>query len=192
LSKARAFCSPTAHRAARPRRGSGDVVCEIVNGGLLGEHKGINLPAFRCASPRSLKRRGDLEFALKNGVTHRSFLCAHAKIFACANALRHWALKPGSSPSWKSPGHRTPGHILSAADAIMWLAAILASRCRGDGSRPSKAHHSPRLRASQAVITATQMLESMIENPRPPAPRSPMCQRGLRRLRRRMLSGESQ
>ena len=47
----------------------GDVVCEIVNGGLLGENKGINLPGIPVRVPSlTEKDTADLDFALKNDV----------------------------------------------------------------------------------------------------------------------------
>src|ERR1035441_9908668 len=46
-----------------------DVVCEIINGGMLGENKGINLPGIPVRVPSlTEKDTEDLEFALKNGV----------------------------------------------------------------------------------------------------------------------------
>src|ERR1700760_1396192 len=46
-----------------------DVICEIINGGLLGENKGINLPGIPVRAPSLTdKDSEDLEFALKNGV----------------------------------------------------------------------------------------------------------------------------
>ena len=46
-----------------------DVVCEIINGGLLGENKGINLPGIPVRVPSLTEKDSqDLEFALNNGV----------------------------------------------------------------------------------------------------------------------------
>jgi len=46
-----------------------DVVCEIVNGGMLGENKGINLPGIPVRVPSLTdKDAEDLEFAMRNGV----------------------------------------------------------------------------------------------------------------------------
>ncbi len=46
-----------------------DVVCEIINGGKLGENKGINLPGIPVRVPSLTEKDAeDLEFALKNGV----------------------------------------------------------------------------------------------------------------------------
>ncbi len=48
-----------------------EVICRVVNGGVLGEHKGINLPGINCAFPR-LRRKiaQDLAFALKQDVNY--------------------------------------------------------------------------------------------------------------------------
>src|SRR5207245_9001133 len=46
-----------------------DVICEVVNGGMLGEHKGINLPGVAFSiNALTDKDRKDLEFGLKHGV----------------------------------------------------------------------------------------------------------------------------
>ena len=46
-----------------------DVECEVINGGLLGEHKGINLPGTVVSVPSlTEKDEKDLEFGLKHGV----------------------------------------------------------------------------------------------------------------------------
>ena len=46
-----------------------DVECEVVNGGLLGERKGINLPGTVVSVPSlTEKDEKDLEFGLKHGV----------------------------------------------------------------------------------------------------------------------------
>ena len=48
-----------------------DVVCEIINGGMLGEKKGINLPGISIKVPSlTEKDEEDLEFALKAGRRH--------------------------------------------------------------------------------------------------------------------------
>ena len=46
-----------------------DLICGVVNGGMLGEHKGINLPGVAFSIPAlTEKDRKDLEFGLKHGV----------------------------------------------------------------------------------------------------------------------------
>jgi pyruvate kinase len=47
----------------------GDVVCEVINGGVLGEKKGINLPGIAVNVPSlTIKDEEDLEFAIEQGV----------------------------------------------------------------------------------------------------------------------------
>src|SRR5207248_9863781 len=46
-----------------------DVRCEVLNGGILGEHKGINLPGVALSIPAlTEKDRKDLEFGLDHGI----------------------------------------------------------------------------------------------------------------------------
>src|SRR5208282_4791788 len=46
-----------------------EVECEVVNGGVLGEHQGINLPGVALSIPALTgKDRADLKFGLKHGV----------------------------------------------------------------------------------------------------------------------------
>ena len=46
-----------------------DVLCDVINGGMLGEHKGINLPGVALSIPAlTAKDRKDLEFGLTHGV----------------------------------------------------------------------------------------------------------------------------
>ena len=46
-----------------------DVLCDVLNGGMLGEHKGINLPGVALSIPAlTEKDRKDLEFGLRHGV----------------------------------------------------------------------------------------------------------------------------
>src|SRR5256885_10988101 len=48
-----------------------EVICEVVNGGALGEHKGINLPGINVRVPAlTSKDREDLLFALKQGANY--------------------------------------------------------------------------------------------------------------------------
>src|SRR6266436_6584884 len=48
-----------------------EVICQVVNGGALGEHKGINLPGIKLRVPAlTPKDRADLVFALKHGADY--------------------------------------------------------------------------------------------------------------------------
>src|SRR6202020_2335011 len=62
------LCDGLIELRVRAVRGD-DVVCDILNGGLLAEHQGINLPGVALSIPAlTEKDRKDLEFGLKHGV----------------------------------------------------------------------------------------------------------------------------
>ena len=67
-----------------------DVICEIVNGGMLGENKGINLPGIPVKVPSlTEKDEEDLIFAIGPGRRHGSRLvCAHGRRCAPCAAAR--------------------------------------------------------------------------------------------------------
>jgi pyruvate kinase len=150
----------------------GDVICEIVNGGLLGEHKGINLPGIPVRVPSlTEKDSDDLEFALKNGVD--AIAVSFVRTAEDVRLVRNRVAAYGSE-TWiiakleKPQAIEDLDGILTAADAIMVA--------RGDLGVELPPEQVPALqkriirRAAEfrkPVITATQMLESMIENPRP-------------------------
>ncbi len=149
-----------------------DVICEIINGGLLGEHKGINLPGVPVRTPSlTEKDYEDLAFALQHGVDAIavSFVRTAEDISLVRNrvtALGHhtWIIAKLEKP--QALVHLDA--IVQAADGIMVARGDL-----GVEVPPEKVPALQKLiirRAaeySKPVITATQMLESMIENPRP-------------------------
>ncbi len=121
-----------------------DVVTEIVNGGMLGEKKGINLPGVAIKVPSlTEKDEEDLEFCLEAG----------ADTVAVS--------------------------FVQTADDVRYVKrriAELGGDARGDlgvevppEKVPAIQKHIIRRAAEyrKPVITATQMLESMVENPRP-------------------------
>ena len=149
-----------------------DVVCEIVNGGLLGEHKGINLPGIPVRVPSLTEKDGeDLEFALKNGVDAIAVSFVRTAEDVCLVRNRVTALGYETWIVAKLEKPQAIEHldaILNASDAIMVA--------RGDLGVEVPPEQVPAIqkqiirRAAEfrkPVITATQMLESMIENPRP-------------------------
>jgi len=150
----------------------GDVICEIINGGLLGEHKGINLPGIPVRTPSlTEKDAADLEFALKNGVDAIavSFVRTAEDVTLVRNRVSAYGGETWIIAKLEKP--QAIEHldaILNAADAIMVA--------RGDLGVELPPEQVPAIqkriirRAAELrkpVITATQMLESMIENPRP-------------------------
>ncbi|HEY1578658.1 MAG TPA: pyruvate kinase [Terracidiphilus sp.] len=150
----------------------GDVVCEIINGGMLGENKGINLPGIPVRVPSLTdKDSQDLEFALKNGVdaVAVSFVRTAEDVRLVRNRVSAYG-----SETWIIAKLEKPqaiehlDSILQAADGIMVARGDLGVEVPPE-KVPAIQKHIIR-RAGEyfkPVITATQMLESMIENPRP-------------------------
>ncbi len=149
-----------------------DVVCEIINGGMLGEHKGINLPGIPVRVPSlTEKDEGDLEFALKNGVD--AIAVSFIRTAEDVKLVKHRIAALGSE-TWVIAKLEKPQaiehleSILEAADGVMVARGDLGVEVPPEKVPAIQKHviH----RASEyrkPVITATQMLESMIENPRP-------------------------
>ena len=149
-----------------------DVISEIVNGGMLGEKKGINLPGVPIKVPSlTEKDEEDLEFALKHGVDTIavSFVqtagdVRYVKRRVAALGSEAWVIAKLEKP--QAVDHLDS--ILEAADAIMVARGDLGVEMPPE-KVPAIQKHIIRRAAEykKPVITATQMLESMIENPRP-------------------------
>ncbi|MGA3162492.1 MAG: pyruvate kinase [Terracidiphilus sp.] len=150
----------------------GDVICEIVNGGMLGEHKGINLPGIPVRTPSLTEKDSqDLEFALKNGVDAIavSFVRTAEDVSLVRNRVSAYGGETWIIAKLEKP--QAIEHldaILHAADAIMVARGDLGVELPPE-QVPAIQKHIIRRAAEcrKPVITATQMLESMIENPRP-------------------------
>jgi len=150
----------------------GDLICEIVNGGLLGENKGINLPGIPVRVPSlTEKDDADLEFALKNGVDAIavSFVRTAEDIRLVRNRVSAYGSETWIIAKLEKPqAIEQLDHILLVADGIMVARGDLGVEVPPERV-PAIQKHIIR-KASEyrkPVITATQMLESMIENPRP-------------------------
>jgi pyruvate kinase len=150
----------------------GDVVCEIINGGLLGENKGINLPGIPVRVPSLTEKDSeDLEFALKNDVD--AIAVSFVRTAEDVRLVRNRVSAHGGE-TWiiakleKPQAIEQLDGILTVADGIMVARGDLGVEVPPE-QVPAIQKHIIR-RATEfrkPVITATQMLESMIENPRP-------------------------
>lgn len=149
-----------------------DVTCEIINGGMLGENKGINLPGIAVNVPSlTEKDEEDLIFAIAQGVdtVAVSFVRTADDVRHVKNRLA--ALK---SDAWVVAKLEKPqaiehlDSILEVTDAIMVARGDLGVEVPPE-KVPAIQKHIIRRAAEfrKPVITATQMLESMIDNPRP-------------------------
>ena len=149
-----------------------DVVTEIVNGGMLGENKGINLPGVAIKVPSlTEKDEIDLEFCLKAGAdtVAVSFVQNAEDVLYVKRRIKElgsyaWVIAKLEKP--QAVDHLDS--ILEAADAIMVARGDLGVEVPPERV-PAIQKHIIRRAAEyrKPVITATQMLESMIENPRP-------------------------
>lgn len=149
-----------------------DVVCEIINGGMLGENKGINLPGIPVKVPSlTEKDEEDLVFAVGAGVDTIA-----VSFVRTADDVRHvkGRLHALKSDAWIIAKLEKPqaiehlDSILEVADAIMVARGDLGVEVPPEKVPAIQKHIIRRAgEYRKPVITATQMLESMIENPRP-------------------------
>jgi len=149
-----------------------DVVCDVLNGGMLGEHKGINLPGVALSIPALTdKDRKDLEFGLDHGIdaVALSFVRSAADISMVKQIVAsHGSDVPVIAKLEKPQAIDHLEEILEAADGVMVARGDLGVEMAPEKVPVIQKHVIRRASAwRKPVITATQMLESMIENPRP-------------------------
>src|SRR5437588_235621 len=149
-----------------------DVECDVVNGGMLGEHKGINLPGTIVSVPSLTERdENDLKFGLAHGVdmVAISFIRTAADVQAVREKIREfrgdvWVIAKLEKP--QAIEHLE--EILEISDGVMVARGDLGVEMPPEKVPVIQKHVIRRASAwRKPVITATQMLESMIENPRP-------------------------
>jgi pyruvate kinase len=149
-----------------------DVVCEVLNGGTLGEHQGINLPGTALSIPAlTEKDRKDLEFGLKHGVdmVALSFVRSAADVNLVKQIVTgHGSDTPLIAKLEKPQAIDHLEEILEASDGVMVARGDLGVEMAPEQVPVIQKHVIRRAAVwRKPVITATQMLESMIENPRP-------------------------
>ncbi|MCG8364722.1 MAG: pyruvate kinase, partial [Pseudanabaenales cyanobacterium] len=149
------------------------VRCQVIEGGLLQSRKGVNLPSLDVRLPSMTdKDKQDLDFGLSHGVDIISL--SFVRRAEDIQALKAWLAQKGAADTpvlakiEKPQAIANLDAILDECDAVMVARGDL-----GVEMRPEKV---PLLqkriirecnKRSLPVITATQMLESMIHNPRP-------------------------
>lgn len=149
-----------------------DVECEVINGGPLGEHKGINLPGVALSIPAlTEKDRADLEFGLNHGVDMLaiSFVRSGEDVREVKKIIAsHGSDLPVIAKLEKPQALERLEEIFEAADGVMVARGDLGVEMPPE-KVPVIQKHVIRRSAEwrKPVITATQMLESMVENPRP-------------------------
>jgi pyruvate kinase len=149
-----------------------DIVCDIVNGGMLGECKGINLPGVLVRTPSLTEKDSvDLDFALHHGfdAIAVSFVRTAEDISLVRNRVAAlgadtWIIAKLEKP--QAVEHLDG--ILQVSDGIMVARGDLGVEVPPEKVPAIQKYMIRRaVEYSKPVITATQMLESMIENPRP-------------------------
>ena len=149
-----------------------DVVCRVINGGVLGERKGINLPGVSLPiDSLTEKDIADLKWAVAQNIDYialsfvrRAEDCSRAK-----DLIREYGGRaPLVAKIEKAEAIDHLDEIIAAADALMVA--------RGDLGVETSVELVPvyqkriiqkAVAAGKMVITATQMLQSMVNSPRP-------------------------
>ena len=151
----------------------GDIVCTVENGGELGQRKGINVPNVRVNLPAiTQKDREDIIFGIQEGVDFiaASFVRDAEAVKEIKSILREHGGEHIDviAKIENGEGIRNIDRIIGAADGIMVA--------RGDMGVEIPAYDVPHVQKMivdkcnhkyKPVIIATQMLDSMIRNPRP-------------------------
>ena len=149
-----------------------DVVTRVINGGTLGERKGINLPGIKLPIPSlTEKDRDDLKWAAQQGVDY--FALSFVRSAEDCRQAKELIKQAGSKAPLVAKIEKAEAidyldQIIEAADGVMVA--------RGDLGVETSVELVPVYQkqiieraneAGKVVFTATQMLQSMVTNPRP-------------------------
>lgn len=148
------------------------VRAEVVEGGWLGEHKGINLPGVALrAEALSEKDRADVAFGISHGVDYvaLSFVRTPEDIALCREEMeRAGRVVPIIAKIEKPEAIDNLDAIIAAADGVMVARGDLGVEILPERVPLLQKEICSKANASgKPVIIATQMLNSMIEHPRP-------------------------
>ena len=149
-----------------------EVTCEILHGGLLNERQGITLPGVRVSAPAMTEKDiQDLRFGLEKDVDYIgvSFVRCASDVQQVKDLVAEAGKQvPVIAKLEKPEAVEDLDEILRVADSVMVA--------RGDMGVEMMPERVPIVqkqiigaanRAATPVITATEMLQSMIQNPRP-------------------------
>ena len=147
-----------------------EIVCTVINGGELGEKKGVNVPNVKIKLPAlTEKDKEDIRFGIKQGF---DFIAASfVRTADCIREIKSMLDSEGSAIKVIAKIENAEG--IDNLDEIIADGIMVA---RGDMGVEIPAQEVPHIQkeiirkcneACKTVITATQMLDSMIRNPRP-------------------------
>lgn len=150
-----------------------DIICRVINGGELGQKKGVNVPNVPVRLPAlTEKDRQDIIFGVEQGVDFiaASFVRSAEGVLEIKALLKECGAPhlPVIAKIENAEGIKNIDEIIRCADGIMVA--------RGDLGVEIPAEEVPYLQKMliqkcnsnyKPVITATQMLDSMMRNPRP-------------------------
>ena len=149
-----------------------DIVCEVLNSGKIKTKKGVNVPGVHLSMPYlSQKDREDIIFGIQNGFDFiaASFVRTAQDVYDIRNLLNEYDSNIRIIAKIENrEGVNNIDSILAAADAVMVA--------RGDLGVEIDFTELPGIQKNiiersfsfgKPIVTATQMLDSMIVNPRP-------------------------
>jgi len=149
------------------------VHCEVIKGGILTSHKGVNFPSLNLRLPSMTEKdERDLEFGLAQGVDWVSL--SFVRKAEDVRYLKELIAQHGKLDTPVLAKLEKPQAIANLEDILKEVNGIMVAR--GDLGVEMPPEKVPMIqkrvirRCNQLgipVITATQMLESMIQNPRP-------------------------
>lgn len=150
-----------------------DIVCEVVNGGIVSNNKGINVPEVHLSMPYlSEKDKQDILFGIEQKVDFvaASFVrtgedVRRMRAVLDVNGGEHIKL---ISKIENMQGVENIDDIISVSDAIMVARGDMGVEIPGEEVPVIQKKIIKKVyEAGKQVITATQMLDSMMKNPRP-------------------------
>jgi len=149
-----------------------EVICQVENGGELKPHQGINLPGVKLKIPALTRKDAeDLAFALKAGADYiaLSFVRRADDVRTAKAAIKRMGGNiPVIAKLEKPEAIENLDEILGVADGVMVARGDLGVEMSPEKVPVIQKHIISRARdALIPVITATQMLDSMQQNPRP-------------------------
>ena len=149
-----------------------NIVCRVINGGVVSNHKGVNVPDVDLSMPYiSDKDREDILFGIEQDVDFiaASFVQKKEDIIQ----LRKLLHKNGGeniriiSKIENAQGVANIDDIIDVSDGIMVARGDMGVEIPYEEVPVIQKKIKKVYRTGKQVITATQMLESMIKNPRP-------------------------